>query len=101
MGAPPGANGSLSSLFAPSSFKGGMIDKLAMVRDDRFGSRPGGSSDMCNFFGGCFRDMDLMSFQFGLAAAVPEPSSWALLIAGFTMAGGALRRQRRTAAATA
>jgi hypothetical protein len=30
-------------------------------------------------------------------AAVPEPASWAMMIGGVGMAGGALRRQRRTA----
>lgn len=29
------------------------------------------------------------------AAAIPEPASWALLIAGFAMTGGALRQTRR------
>lgn len=31
-----------------------------------------------------------------LAAAVPEPASWALLILGFAAVGGALRRTRKT-----
>lgn len=30
------------------------------------------------------------------AAAVPEPAVWAMLLAGFGLVGGALRRQRRT-----
>jgi hypothetical protein len=30
---------------------------------------------------------------------VPEPASWALMIAGFGLAGAALRRQRATVAA--
>ena len=40
-----------------------------------------------------FRDMDR---QFGLTAfqAVPEPASWAMMIGGFGLAGGALRRRR-------
>ena len=29
------------------------------------------------------------------AAAIPEPASWALLIAGFAMTGDALRQTRR------
>lgn len=33
------------------------------------------------------------------SAAVPEPSTWALAIAGFGLAGGALRRRRMTPAA--
>jgi hypothetical protein len=32
-------------------------------------------------------------------SVVPEPSSWAMLIAGFALVGGAARRQRRMAAA--
>lgn len=32
-----------------------------------------------------------------LAGAVPEPASWALMIAGFGLAGGLLRRRPRTA----
>ena len=97
-GSAEGANGSLSSLFAPSSFKGGMIDKLAMVTDNRFGTRPNFSADTCDFFKGCFRNMDLMSFQFGAVGSVPEPSSWAMLIAGFGMAGSAMRRRRSVVA---
>jgi hypothetical protein len=34
-------------------------------------------------------------------AAIPEPTTWALMIAGFGLAGGALRSQRRRAVATA
>jgi len=30
-----------------------------------------------------------------VGASVPEPASWALMIAGFGLAGGALRRRRR------
>ena len=31
----------------------------------------------------------------GVAAAVPEPASWAMMIGGFGMIGGAMRRQRK------
>jgi hypothetical protein len=34
----------------------------------------------------------------GFLAAVPEPASWALMLAGFGLAGGALRARRRAAA---
>lgn len=37
---------------------------------------------------------DLRAMEFGSAAAVPEPASWAMLIGGFGMMGGALRRRR-------
>lgn len=40
-------------------------------------------------------DLVQESGTFGFeAGAVPEPSAWALMIAGFGLAGGALRRQR-------
>ena len=42
------------------------------------------------------RDGDI--FRFAAAAAVPEPASWAMMIAGFGMVGEAMRRRRRTPA---
>jgi hypothetical protein len=40
------------------------------------------------------------NFEFGeLAAAVPEPASWAMMIAGFGLAGAAARRRDRAAIA--
>lgn len=45
--------------------------------------------------------VDLGNGQYGyeavLAAAVPEPSAWALLILGFGLTGGAMRRRTRSA----
>jgi hypothetical protein len=35
-----------------------------------------------------------VTFSASLAGAVPEPASWATMIAGVAMAGGALRRRR-------
>lgn len=34
----------------------------------------------------------------GMVAAVPEPATWAMMIGGFGLVGGAVRRQRRIAA---
>ena len=39
-----------------------------------------------------FRPVEINAFQ-----AVPEPTTWALMISGFGMAGAALRRRRRVA----
>ena len=40
---------------------------------------------------------DDMERQFNLSGAVPEPASWALMIIGFGMIGGALRRRDKVA----
>ncbi|WP_372917138.1 NF038122 family metalloprotease [Sandarakinorhabdus sp.] len=43
---------------------------------------------------------DLIAFDtMGYDLGVPEPSSWAMLIAGFGLTGAAMRRRRRTVAA--
>jgi hypothetical protein len=39
------------------------------------------------------------AFSIGTAGAVPEPASWAMLIAGFGLTGAAMRRRRSTAVA--
>lgn len=42
--------------------------------------------------------LDSISFgAAGAAGAVPEPASWAMMIGGFGMVGGMMRRQKRTA----
>jgi hypothetical protein len=46
-----------------------------------------------------YAQFDATSFT-SSPAAVPEPASWALMIGGFGIAGGALRRRRSTMAAT-
>ena len=40
-----------------------------------------------------------VTFDGSVTAGVPEPASWALLIAGFGMVGGTLRSRRRTSVA--
>jgi len=39
---------------------------------------------------------DLFTADFSFGSAVPEPATWAMLIGGFGLAGGALRRRRAT-----
>lgn len=43
-------------------------------------------------------DFDLSSSGVGTAGAVPEPASWAMLIAGFGLVGSAMRRRQRMGA---
>lgn len=38
-------------------------------------------------------DLDNLRFNTAPATAVPEPASWALMIGGFGIAGGAMRRR--------
>ena len=38
--------------------------------------------------------IDNLAFEPGAAGVVPEPSTWAMMIGGFGVAGGALRRRR-------
>ena len=45
--------------------------------------------------------LDDVSFGDVSSSAVPEPTSWAMMIIGFGLAGGALRRRRDLACATA
>ena len=42
---------------------------------------------------------DLDNLQFGLSAAVPEPASWALMVAGFGLVGANMRRRNRAVVA--
>ena len=39
---------------------------------------------------------DIGNFRVSVAAAVPEPASWAMMLAGFGIVGGAMRRRQRT-----
>ena len=55
---------------------GPLAKGLVVLQNGTFGVQGGGSQDMLAF------------------AGVPEPSSWALLIAGFGLTGAALRRRR-------
>ncbi|HEV2569108.1 PEPxxWA-CTERM sorting domain-containing protein [Sphingomonas sp.] len=45
--------------------------------------------------------IEIDHIQFGFANAVPEPASWAMMIAGFGLAGAATRRRRRMVPAIA
>ena len=45
--------------------------------------------------------IDNLTVTGGLPSAVPEPATWAMMIVGFGLAGGAVRARRRTFSATA
>jgi len=40
-----------------------------------------------------YRDF-VLRLDFGASAPIPEPASWAMMIAGFSLAGGAMRRRK-------
>ena len=50
-------------------------------------------------YAGMWQFVGEVTFDGSVAAGVPEPASWALLIAGFGMVGGTLRSRRRTSIA--
>ena len=54
---------------------------------------PGGGFEYAYSFTASFTNARI----FEVAAGVPEPATWALMIGGFGLAGGALRRRRATA----
>ncbi|WP_380877701.1 hypothetical protein ACFB49_13910 [Sphingomonas sp. DBB INV C78] len=41
-----------------------------------------------------------LAFVFGASSPVPEPATWAMMISGFGLVGGAMRRQRMTTRVT-
>lgn len=47
-----------------------------------------------SFLPGMIADHDATGFTFRVTSAVPEPATWAMTIAGFGLAGAALRRRR-------
>ena len=58
-----------------------------------------GSVDEIRFVGGVFHIADDVTFERLVAfEAVPEPESWALMIAGFGLVGAAMRRRHKVAA---
>jgi hypothetical protein len=86
-------------------------DKFSMVMADEFNDR-----DFLNFTNGSVLSGETVRFTFGLTdrrgtsdpfflsqnsnfAAIPEPSTWALMILGFGMVGFAMRRRETEARA--
>lgn len=75
-------NSAFSSAALPSSLDLSRFDSAIADLDDEEGTRVRG-----------------MLTSLTRVSAVPEPATWAMMIAGFGLLGGALRRQRRPALA--
>jgi hypothetical protein len=77
---------------AGSLFVGDALD--GQTAGDRFvgitGSTPIGGIRFVNYFGG---KIEVDHLQYGVPGAVPEPASWAMMIAGFGLVGAAARRR--------
>lgn len=77
------SNGSFSTLLTAGSYTLGVYDYYGTQDQAYQSGTPGTNSAQRN---------DL--FTFNLTSAVPEPASWAIMLAGFAMIGGALRSRR-------
>ena len=73
------------------NFNWGGIDELQFSIS---GGSPSGLPGVGDYFG-----VDDLSITIGGTGAIPEPSSWAMLIAGFGLSGAAMRRRRMAAVA--
>lgn len=62
-----------------------------------FGTDPNGSTFYPQLVNGNENAYNVeVGTQFSAAGAVPEPANWALMVAGFGLAGAAMRRRRAT-----
>lgn len=110
-GAPPAPGLSFDNLFYPGGspqtstdypFSGGLFDIYGLmfnIQGDKAvnlwsnGVVPGGG---LNYGVAVANRTDLLDYTSGVSiAAVPEPASWLLLVGGFGLAGGMLRRRGR------
>lgn len=102
-----GADGSLGSWTHNFTAAGGvqfvgLTSEVPIVRLEISETRLGGGSR----YGCCLYDNEyfgnyLMVGAGGAVGGVPEPATWALLIGGFALTGGLLRRRRAASAALA
>jgi len=81
--------GSLAQLFRPTTFANGIVDGIEVSGGVSYGA----------YSGAGYSGLSLESFQFRLSTA-PEPSTWAMMLAGIGLAGSALRRRRNEGAPT-
>lgn len=94
---------SIELSYSPGSLAGGLPDKLPHLRGGTFYYLDTAHYTGMEMSGGIWRatakEVDgpgEMTFSFNLTpAALPEPASWAMLMVGFGLIGGALRASRR------
>ena len=89
----PGAGNLLMEAFAPAAFSASPL-----FLDTRNGTAGGVFSRVYSTDGTTFSANRGLVTGFTSAGAVPEPQSWALLVAGFGLVGAVLRRRRPVAA---
>lgn len=77
------------------TFNGQTLHTLWVANDNDFLPATAGGN---NFYVFGFTDTDLPGYQAQALAPVPEPGTWALLLAGFGGIGAALRRRKRVVA---
>ncbi len=81
-----------SALFTTTTAVGGVNTAFSFFGIDGLGPITGFSIDTTRTPDG-FSSVGPISFA-GAAGAVPEPATWAMMIGGFGMVGGAMRRRR-------
>jgi hypothetical protein len=110
----PGANGPVAIDFGPPSVATGSLTRtydltVASTYSNDFRTANGGTAASARtaFLNGLFGGRAYYNVHTarypggeirGQLAAVPEPATWGMMIAGFGIVGGAMRSQRRKAA---
>ena len=96
-------------VFNPAN--GNLLMDIIVSNQDNVGNGTGNSYNRADYTGiqasravdagagGTFSGTGGLVTEFNTSPAVPEPASWALMIAGFGMLGTAMRRRRTTVAA--
>ena len=87
-------NGILDSSFSPGGFSPPSSEILADMKFfiDDAGEETGGTIDFIKLYDSKLTGSDVATL-YGAPAAVPEPASWAMMIMGFGLMGGMMRRR--------
>ncbi|HPU14840.1 MAG TPA: PEPxxWA-CTERM sorting domain-containing protein, partial [Polymorphobacter sp.] len=92
-----------SYVFNPAN--GNLLMDIVVTNQDNVGNGGGNSYNKADYTGiqtsravdagsGVYSGTGALVTEFNTSPAVPEPASWALMIAGFGMMGAAMRRRR-------